>query len=82
MDRREPPFSLAAMTVSGAPGANPPEFAAFVSSIIEAGVPPSKMGEIRAKLKAVGLHPYDVLSPPIMDLIATHTAKASGKLPA
>ena len=64
------------------PGANPPEFAAFVSSLIEQGVPPSKMAEIRASLKTIGLEPYDVLSPPIMDLIATHTAKASGKLPA
>ena len=63
-------------------GANPPEFAAFVSSIIEGGVPPAKMDEVRASLKAIGLTPYDVLSPPIMDLIATHSAKASGKLPA
>ncbi len=63
-------------------GANPAEFAAFVSSIIEQGVPPAKMEEVRASLKSLGLEPYDVLSPPIMDLIATHTAKASGKLPA
>jgi len=26
------------------------------------------------------LEPYDCLSPPLMDLIATHTAKASGVL--
>jgi S-(hydroxymethyl)glutathione synthase len=61
-------------------GANPPEFAAFVSSIIESGVDPSTMDDVRKTLKSVGLEPYDCLSPPIMDLIATHVAKASGKL--
>jgi S-(hydroxymethyl)glutathione synthase len=59
-------------------GANPPEFAAFVSSIIEAGVDPAKMGAIRQRLKALGLEPYDCLSPPLMDAIATHVAKAKG----
>jgi len=60
------------------PGANPPEFAAFVSSIIEAGIDPAKMGAIRQRLKALGLAPYDCLSPPLMDAIATHVAKAKG----
>lgn len=59
-----------------------PEFAAFVSSIIEAGAPPDQMGAVRGRLKELGLEPYDCLSPPLMDLIATHTAKASGKLAA
>ena len=31
-------------------------------------------------LKEIGLEPYDCLSPPIMDLIATHAAKAKGVL--
>jgi S-(hydroxymethyl)glutathione synthase len=57
-----------------------PEFAAFVSSIIESGVPPEQMGAIRSRLKELGLEPYDCLSPPLMDAIATHTAKASGAL--
>ena len=57
-----------------------PTFAAFVSSIIEAGADPANMGAVRAQLKAMGLEPYDALSPPLMDAIATHTAKASGKL--
>jgi S-(hydroxymethyl)glutathione synthase len=57
-----------------------PEFAAFCSSVIESGVPPAQMGAIRAKLKSAGLEPYDCLSPPLMDAIATHIAKASGKL--
>jgi S-(hydroxymethyl)glutathione synthase len=55
-----------------------PEFAAFVSSIIESGFPPSRMGEVRARLKELGLEPYDALSPPLMDAIAAHTAKAAG----
>ena len=57
-------------------GANPPEFAAFVSSIIESGVDPSAMAEVRSTLKDLGLEPYDCLSPPLMDAIATHVAKA------
>ena len=61
-------------------GWSPPEFAAFVSSIIEAGADPAQMGAVRARLKALGLEPYDCLSPPLMDFIATHLAKASGVL--
>jgi S-(hydroxymethyl)glutathione synthase len=53
----------------------PPEFAAFVSSIIESGADPKNMGAVRARLKELGLEPYDCLSPPLMDAIATHTAK-------
>jgi len=63
-------------------GWSPPGFAAFVSSIIEAGVDPSRMDGIRAQLKGVGLEPYDCLSPGLMDYIATWTAKKSGALPA
>jgi S-(hydroxymethyl)glutathione synthase len=58
----------------------PPEFAAFVSSIIESGANPANMGAIRSRLEALGLEPYDCLSPSLMDAIATHAAKASGKL--
>jgi S-(hydroxymethyl)glutathione synthase len=60
----------------------PPEFAAFVSSVIESGVAPDRMAGIRSRLKQLGLEPYDCLSPPLMDAIATHVAKASGALPA
>jgi S-(hydroxymethyl)glutathione synthase len=60
----------------------PAEFAAFVSSIIESGTPPSEMPAVRARLKQLGLEPYDCLSPALMDLIATHVAKQSGKLAA
>ena len=59
-----------------------PQFAAFCSSIIETGVKPEEMGAVRARLTELGLEPYDVLSPPLMDFIATHVAKASGALKA
>ena len=57
-----------------------PEFAAFVSSIIEAGTSPDAMDRVRGRLRELGLEPYDCLSPPLMDAIATHTAKAAGVL--
>lgn len=57
-----------------------PEFGAFVSSVIEAGVSPESMGAIRARLTELGLTPYDCLSPALMDAIATHVAEASGAL--
>lgn len=58
----------------------PPEFAAFVSSIIESGTNPAQMGTVRSRLKELGLEPYDCLSPALMDAIATHTAKSTGVL--
>lgn len=68
--------------LSDEPGWSAPEFAAFVSSVIEQGTPPAEMGAIRGRLKELGLEPYDCLSPPLMDAIATHLAKASGALAA
>jgi S-(hydroxymethyl)glutathione synthase len=59
-------------------GWSAPEFAAFVSSIIESGFAPDQMPEVRARLKELGLEPYDCLSPALMDAIATHSAKQSG----
>jgi S-(hydroxymethyl)glutathione synthase len=64
--------------LSGQKGWSAPEFAAFVSSIIESGAPPEKMGGVRSRLKELGLEPYDCLSPPLMDAIATHVAKSKG----
>ncbi|HWE20656.1 MAG TPA: S-(hydroxymethyl)glutathione synthase [Hyphomicrobiaceae bacterium] len=61
-------------------GWSAPEFAAFVSSIIESGTKPDQMGAIRARLRELKLEPYDCLSPPLMDAIATHVAKQSGVL--
>ena len=59
-------------------GWSAPEFAAFVSSIIESGAAPDSMGAVRSRLKELGLEPYDCLSPPLMDAIATHVAKSKG----
>jgi S-(hydroxymethyl)glutathione synthase len=56
-------------------GAAAPGFAAFVSSVIEGGVDPSKMDGIRARLKDIGLDPYDCLNPPLMDALASYAAR-------
>ncbi|KAF9695394.1 hypothetical protein EKO04_006460 [Ascochyta lentis] len=68
--------------LSDSKGWQEPQFAAFVSSIIEQGFHPKGIDEVRQKFKKEGLETYDVLSPTLMDLIATHTAQQSGKLPA
>ncbi len=61
-------------------GWSAPEFAAYVSSIIESGANPANQDAVRARLRELGLQPYDCLSPPLMDFIATHVAKATGVL--
>lgn len=63
-------------------GWSEPQFAAFVSSVIESGTKPESMGAVRSKLKGLGLETYDCLSPPLMDAIATHVAKSTGALKA
>jgi S-(hydroxymethyl)glutathione synthase len=63
-------------------GWSEPTFAAFVSSIIESGADPANQGAVRSRLRQLGLEPYDCLSPPLMDAIATHVAKLSGALKA
>ncbi len=60
--------------LSAEKGWSAPEFAAFVSSIIESGSAPESMGDVRNTLKELGLAPYDSLSPVLMDAIATHVA--------
>ena len=61
--------------LSHEPGWAPPGFAAFVSSVIESGVPPEQMGAVRSGLKGAGLETYDCLSPDLMDMLATFAAK-------
>ena len=75
-------FDFVHTELSEEQGWSPPAFAAFVSSVIESGTNPSDMPKIRARLKEIGLEPYDCLSPELMDLIATHVAKQSGVLKA
>ncbi|MGF1687090.1 S-(hydroxymethyl)glutathione synthase [Photobacterium japonica] len=55
-------------------GWSAPQFAAFVSSVIETGTDPKDMDAIRARFEALGLPTYDCLSPALMDAIATHIA--------
>jgi len=62
-------------------GWSEPKFAAFVSSIIEAGFDPERMDEVRSRLRELGLPPYDVLSPELMDAISEHKAKQMGIAP-
>lgn len=52
------------------------EFAAYVSSLIESGTPPSEMPFIRAQLDKLGIPFYDCLPPALMDLLAEHSAKS------
>jgi S-(hydroxymethyl)glutathione synthase len=83
IENKEHPFyglDFVHTELSSEKGWAPPEFAAFVSSIIEQGFDPAKMGDVRGRLHAIGLEPYDALSPPLMDAIATHVGKKSGKL--
>lgn len=68
--------------LSRQPGYAAPTFAAFVSSVIEGGVPPDQMDAVRGRLRELGVEPYDCYSPQLMDIVATHAAKASGVLAA
>jgi S-(hydroxymethyl)glutathione synthase len=67
--------------LSSEKGWQEPQFAAFVSSVIEQGTDASKMGEIRGAFKKAGLETYDCLSPALMDAIASFVAakKSSSK---
>ena len=85
IENKEHPFyglDFVHTELSDQSGWSEPQFAAFVSSVIESGVDPSRMDGIRGRLRELGLEPYDALSPPLMDAIATHIAKKSGALPA
>jgi len=73
-------FDFVHVELSKEKGWAAPEFAAFVSSIIESGTKPDQMGAVRARLRERKLEPYDCLSPPLMDIIATHVAKSKGVL--
>jgi S-(hydroxymethyl)glutathione synthase len=68
--------------LSSEKGWSAPGFAAFVSSIIESGADPKNMDAVRARLRELKLEPYDCLSPPLMDALATQTAKLKGVLAA
>jgi S-(hydroxymethyl)glutathione synthase len=86
IEKKEHPFyglDFVHVELSKEKGWSPPQFAAFVSSVIDGGgASPAEMPAVRARLKEIGLEPYDALSPQLMDLIATHTAKSKGVLKA
>lgn len=74
------PFAFIHPELSRDKGYAAPTFAAFVSSAIEGGVSPNDMAWLRGRLKELGLAPYDCYSPELMDIVATHAAKARGTL--
>lgn len=57
------------------PAGGAPEFAGFVSSLIETGTNPALMQAIRQRLSGLRLPAFDAFSPEIMDLIAWHRRK-------
>lgn len=57
------------------PATGKPEFAGFVSSIIETGTSASAMEAVRRKLDQSSIPAFDVFSPEIMDVIAYHKRK-------
>lgn len=65
--------------LSSQQGWAPPGFAAFVSSIIEAGFPAGDMVKMRRHLRSLGLEPYDCLSPELMDAISAHAVTQKPK---
>lgn len=80
IENKEHPFyglDFVHTELSSQAGWSAPEFAAFVSSILETGATKSdEMAAIRSRLAELGLKPYDCLSPPLMDAIAAHGAPA------
>ena len=60
----------------------PPEFAAFVSSVIESGVKPDRWPGFAPGSRSLAWSLTTACAPALMDAIATHIAKASGVLAA
>jgi len=56
-----------------------PQFAGFVSSIVEQGFNPNGIDGVEAKFKAGGLEIYNALSPPLMEALAAFAAKQDSK---
>src|SRR6202034_4120493 len=56
-------FDFIHVELSKEAGWEEPKFAAFVSSIIESGTKPDERASSRARLKELGLEPYDCLTP-------------------
>jgi S-(hydroxymethyl)glutathione synthase len=56
-------FDFIHTELSNEQGWAPPEFAAFVSSIIESGTPPDQMPAVRARLKELHRSPTTAFRP-------------------
>ncbi|KAG7101453.1 putative glutathione-dependent formaldehyde-activating enzyme like protein [Verticillium longisporum] len=56
-----------------------PQFAGFVTSIIEQGFDARHIDDVRAQFKSLGLESYDALNPPLMDAIAAFTVANEAK---
>jgi S-(hydroxymethyl)glutathione synthase len=84
IENRDHPFyglDFIHVELSDESGWEEPRFAAFVSSVIEAGgAKPEQMDDVRARLTELGLPPYDALNPPLMDAMSTHIARRTGVL--
>jgi S-(hydroxymethyl)glutathione synthase len=52
-----------------------PEFAGFVSSLVESGLSPTVTHAVRTRLAHAGIPTFDQFSPEIMDLVAWHRVK-------
>lgn len=69
-------FGLEFVHPERAAGAAPrPEFAGFVSSVIDSGASPTAMVAVRKRLHELGIPACDAFSPELMDLIAWHRVK-------
>ncbi|MEM5459193.1 S-(hydroxymethyl)glutathione synthase [Paraburkholderia phytofirmans] len=84
IENRDHPFyglDFIHVELSDESGWEEPRFAAFVSSVTEAGgAKPEQMDDVRARLTELGLPPYDALNPPLMDAMSTHIARRTGVL--
>ena len=60
--------------------ASRPEFAGFVSSLVETGRHASRMEAVRDALSTAGIPAYDAFSPEIMDIIGYHKRKIASTI--
>ncbi len=57
----------------------PVQFAGFVSSIVESGADPSQLDAVRARIRELGLEPYDEFSPQLNEYIASRSSDLNYK---
>lgn len=57
----------------------PIQFAGFVSSITESGADPTELDAVRARIRELGLEPYDEFSPQLNEFIASRSSELNYK---